>query len=72
MLIKDGVAPLQAGGGIVYDSDEFEEWIETMNKLGSSLRCIELAECRFEGRTSTQGFGDIVQEQQGALLPTPS
>ncbi len=71
MLIKEGVVHLQAGGGIVYDSDEFEEWMETMNKLGSSLRCIELAERRFEGRISTKEFGDIVKAQQGALLQTP-
>ena len=44
MLIKDGVAYLQAGGGIVYDSDEHDEWIETMNKLGANMKCIELAE----------------------------
>ena len=44
MLVKDGVAYLQAGGGIVYDSDEYDEWIETMNKLGANMRCIELAE----------------------------
>ena len=44
MLLKDGVAYLQAGGGIVYDSDEYDEWIETMNKLGANMRCIEMAE----------------------------
>ena len=44
MLVKDGFAYLQAGGGIVYDSDEYDEWIETMNKLGANMRCIELAE----------------------------
>lgn len=66
MLIKEGVAHLTAGGGIVYDSNEFDEWMETMNKLGSNLRCIELAERRFEGKTSSKGFGDIVKEQQEA------
>jgi isochorismate synthase EntC len=25
MVIKDGIAYLQAGGGIVYDSDSYEE-----------------------------------------------
>ena len=44
MLLQDGVAYLQAGGGIVYDSDEYDEWIETMNKLGANMRCIEMAE----------------------------
>ena len=44
MVWKDGVAYLQAGGGIVFDSDEEEEWIETMNKLGANIRTIEQAE----------------------------
>lgn len=34
ILIKDGMAYLQAGGGIVFDSDLYEEWVETLNKLG--------------------------------------
>ncbi|KAI1376041.1 anthranilate synthase component 1 [Hypoxylon crocopeplum] len=44
MLVKDGIAYLQAGGGIVFDSDEYEEWIETMNKLGANMHCITSAE----------------------------
>jgi anthranilate synthase component 1 len=35
MLVKDGVAYLQAGGGIVFDSDPCDEWVETINKLGA-------------------------------------
>lgn len=44
MLYKDGVAYLQAGGGIVLDSDEYDEWMETINKLGASMHCIKSAE----------------------------
>ncbi|GKT56935.1 anthranilate synthase component 1 [Colletotrichum tofieldiae] len=44
MLVKDGVAYLQAGGGIVFDSDEYDEWMETMNKLGANMQCITTAE----------------------------
>ncbi|KAI1825768.1 anthranilate synthase component 1 [Xylaria intraflava] len=44
MMVKDGVAYLQAGGGIVFDSDEYEEWKETMNKLGANMHCITSAE----------------------------
>lgn len=44
MLIKDGVAYLQAGGGIVWDSVEYDEYIETMNKLGANIQCIKGAE----------------------------
>lgn len=47
MLVKDGVAYLQAGGGIVFDSDPFEEWVETMNKLGANMQCIASAEERY-------------------------
>jgi anthranilate synthase component 1 len=43
-VIKDGVAYLQAGGGIVYDSDPAAEWDETLYKAGSVLRAIEQAE----------------------------
>ncbi|KAI7764281.1 hypothetical protein LZL87_012969 [Fusarium oxysporum] len=32
MLVKDGVAYMQAGGGIVHDSNTTDEWMETMNK----------------------------------------
>lgn len=35
MVIKDDIAYLQAGGGIVFDSDPYDEWMETINKLGT-------------------------------------
>ena len=44
MLVKDGAVSLQAGGGIVFDSDPTEEWEETMNKLGANIRTIDEAE----------------------------
>ncbi|KAH7367260.1 anthranilate synthase component 1 [Plectosphaerella cucumerina] len=44
MMVKDGVAYLQAGGGIVFDSDETDEWEETMNKLGANIKCVTSAE----------------------------
>lgn len=50
MLVKDGIAYLQAGGGIVFDSDPYEEWMETMNKLGANMKCIENAEARYAGK----------------------
>ena len=33
MVLKDGVAYLQSGGGVVYDSDPEAEFYETQNKL---------------------------------------
>lgn len=44
MLVKDGIAYLQAGGGIVFDSDPYDEWMETINKLGANMQCITSAE----------------------------
>ncbi|KAG2147153.1 ADC synthase [Suillus cothurnatus] len=44
MTFKDGVAYLQAGGGIVFDSVEEEEYVETINKLGGNLRALADAE----------------------------
>ncbi|KFY23819.1 hypothetical protein V491_02399 [Pseudogymnoascus sp. VKM F-3775] len=44
MLVKDQVAYLQAGGGIVFDSDPYDEWMETMNKLGASMQTISSGE----------------------------
>ncbi|TAQ84765.1 hypothetical protein B7494_g6923 [Chlorociboria aeruginascens] len=44
MMIKDGVAYLQAGGGIVFDSDPYEEYVETLNKLKANIQTISSAE----------------------------
>ena len=50
MVLKEGVAYLQAGGGIVFDSDPYDEWEETMNKLGANIACIRGAEARYAGQ----------------------
>ncbi|GMM33846.1 anthranilate synthase [Saccharomycopsis crataegensis] len=44
MVYKDGVAYLQAGGGIVHDSDPYDEYIETMNKMKANNDTIVEAE----------------------------
>lgn len=44
MTFKDGIAYLQAGGGIVFDSVEEEEYMETINKLQGNVRALEQAE----------------------------
>src|SRR5438034_8209509 len=64
MLVKDGTVYLQAGGGIVYDSDETEEWLETMNKLAANLHCLEIAEKRFEGRAGVKSVQEIIEEER--------
>jgi anthranilate synthase component 1 len=44
LVLRDGVAYLQAGGGIVADSDPGDEHQECLNKLAALERAIELAE----------------------------
>ena len=62
MLINNGNAYLQAGGGVVYDSGETEEWMETMNKLAANLHCLELAEKRFQGKINIQSVRELIAE----------
>jgi anthranilate synthase component 1 len=44
LVLRDGVAHLQAGGGIVADSDPAAEHQECLNKLAALEQAIELAE----------------------------
>ncbi len=44
MVYRDGVASLQAGGGVVADSVEATEYAESYHKMRALLRAIELAE----------------------------
>ncbi|CCE63194.1 hypothetical protein TPHA_0E01000 [Tetrapisispora phaffii CBS 4417] len=44
MVYKNNVAYLQAGGGIVFDSDEYDEYVETMNKMMANHNTIVQAE----------------------------
>ncbi len=44
MVLEDGVATVQAGAGIVADSDPEMEFAETINKAKALLRAIEIAE----------------------------
>ncbi|KAI0797812.1 ADC synthase [Abortiporus biennis] len=44
MLFRDGTCYLQAGGGIVFDSVEEDEYYETINKLKGNVRALEQAE----------------------------
>jgi anthranilate synthase component 1 len=44
ILIKDGKAYVQAGGGVVADSDPEKEYEETMHKAQAIFKAIELAE----------------------------
>jgi anthranilate synthase component 1 len=44
ILLKDGKAHVQAGCGVVFDSDPTAEYVETKNKARAPLKAIELAQ----------------------------
>ncbi|MCK4926798.1 anthranilate synthase component I family protein, partial [Candidatus Aerophobetes bacterium] len=44
IIVKDGFAHIQAGAGIVADSNPRKEYQETMNKARALTRAIEMAE----------------------------
>ncbi len=49
LVVKDGVGYVQAGAGIVADSDPASEYQETLNKARGMLKAIELTESRRSG-----------------------
>lgn len=64
MLVKNDTAYLQAGGGIVFDSEKTEEWMETMNKLAANLRCIELAEKYYGDGLGSKSVQEIIEDER--------
>jgi anthranilate synthase component 1 len=50
LVIKNGTAYIQAGGGVVADSDPVKEWEESRNKAKALLKAIETAEEIFAGK----------------------
>jgi anthranilate synthase component 1 len=48
-VIKDEVLYIQAGGGVVYDSDAEAEYMETVHKSGA-IRKAAADAARFDGR----------------------
>ena len=65
MVVKDGVAYVQAGGGIVADSQPEEEYQETVNKAMALLRAVEMAE-----RGSISHSGGSISGLQEGTTPT--
>jgi anthranilate synthase component 1 len=53
IVVKDGVAYLQAGAGVVADSDPASEYEETRNKAAALVRAIELAHEEFSQPAAT-------------------
>ena len=64
MLVKDGIAYLQAGGGIVFDSDPYDEYLETMNKLAANIRCIQDAEAKHAESTTRKTVEGVAHGSQ--------
>jgi anthranilate synthase component 1 len=49
-VVKDGLLHVQAGGGVVADSQPAAEWQETQNKAKALLRAAEMAESGLDTR----------------------
>jgi anthranilate synthase component 1 len=55
--MKDGVASIQAGGGVVYDSIPDSEYQETLTKARAMLTAIDQAEAMEEAATTVGSLG---------------
>jgi anthranilate synthase component 1 len=55
--MKDGVARIQCGGGVVYDSIPESEYQETLTKARAMLTAIDQAEAMEEGVTTVGSLG---------------
>ena len=56
VLMKDGWAHVQAGGGIVYDSDPVKEFEETQHKARAAMAAIDDAERRATVPSGSLGY----------------
>ena len=57
IVMQDGLASVQAGGGIVYDSNPEAEFEETVNKALALFTALDIAESRStEQRTGSLGY----------------
>jgi anthranilate synthase component I len=55
-VIKDGMLHVQAGGGVVADSQPEAEWQETQSKARALLRAAEIAEAGLDTRLDARGL----------------
>jgi len=61
-VVKDGKLTIQAGAGIVYDSDPESEWQETLNKARAVFRAAAMAEA---GLSNPAPLNDEVANAKG-------
>lgn len=64
MFVKKGVVYFQVGGGIVFDSEKIEEWMEIMNKLVVNFRCIEQVEKYYGDGVGMKLVQDIIDDER--------
>jgi len=57
-VIKDGVLSIQAGAGVVFDSDPQSEWEETLNKARAIFRAAALAQAGLDNHALQKRSGD--------------
>jgi len=70
-VVAAGRLHVQAGAGVVYDSDPHSEWLETLVKARAVFKATELAERgvdRISGdvQTGNQSDNEAVQDAGGA------
>ena len=63
-VIRDGVLSVQAGAGIVYDSDPDTEWQETMSKARAIFKAVAMAEAGLDIRPAwmDETLGDAMDD----------
>ncbi len=61
-VVKDGEVFVQAGAGVVYDSDPLSEWDETMNKARAVIQAARLAETGFDSASISEFSTPIRKE----------
>lgn len=63
-ILESSILTSIAGGGIVFDSDPYDEWVETMNKLGSNITTIKTAEQYYtRAQSNENGLAKPVNEE---------
>lgn len=61
------------GGGIVFDSDPYDEWMETMNKLGANIHTITSAEklyTRLQSNEKSNESTKSVEQEDRPSIPS--
>ncbi len=61
-VVQDNTLHVQAGAGIVYDSDPDKEWDETMNKARAVFRAVSMAERGLDAKPELVRSDDALQQ----------